>query len=63
MAIRRRSIKEFIFELIKIGWIKLNEDPEHSRFWKLINEEDGKMFGVFSAAEKAFIYDWIAGVI
>ena len=55
------QVEEFILELIKIGWIKLNEDPEHSRFWKLINEEDGKMFGVFSAAEKAFIYDWIAG--
>ena len=27
----------------------------------MINDEDGKMFGVFSAAEKAFIYDWIAG--
>lgn len=54
-------VEEFIFELIRVGWIKLNEDPENSRFWKLIDHEDGKMFGVFSAAEKTFIYDWISG--
>lgn len=56
------QIEEFIFELIKVGWIKLDQEPENSRFWKLINDKDGKMFGVFSVAEKAFIYDWIAGI-
>lgn len=54
-------VDDFIFELKNKGWIKLNQDPEQSKFWKLINDEDGKMFGVFSAAEKSFIYDWIAG--
>ncbi|WP_336950867.1 iron-containing redox enzyme family protein [Acinetobacter sp. AS167] len=55
------QIEDFICELINIGWIKLNQDPEHSRFWKIINDDNGKMFGVFSVVEKAFIYDWIAG--
>ena len=55
------QIEDFICELINIGWIKLNQDPEQSRFWRIINDDDGKMFGVFSAAEKTFICDWIAG--
>lgn len=55
------QIEDFICALINIGWIKLNEDPENSKFWKLINDDNGKMFGVFSVAEKNFIYDWIAG--
>lgn len=55
------EIEDFIFELIKIGWIKLNQPPEESKFWSMIHNDDGKMFGVFSAVEKTFIYDWIAG--
>ena len=55
------QIEEFIRELINMKWIKLNQDPKYSRFWKIINDSDGKMFGVFSAAEKSFIYDWIIG--
>lgn len=55
------SVEEFIFELVRIGWIKLNQPPEKSRFWQMIHDEEGKMFGVFSAVEKTFIYDWIAG--
>ena len=55
------QIEDFIYELSNIGWIKLNEDPKQSKFWRIINDVDGKMFGVFSAAEKMFIYDWIYG--
>ncbi|MCL6243410.1 MULTISPECIES: iron-containing redox enzyme family protein [Acinetobacter] len=55
------SVEEFIFELVRMGWIKLNRPPEESRFWQMIHDEEGKMFGVFNAVEKTFIYDWIAG--
>jgi hypothetical protein len=49
--------------MIDTGWIKKNEAPEQSRFWKLIEGEgdQAKMFGVFSGYEKQVIYDWIAG--
>ena len=30
-------------------------------FWKLIDDDRGKMFGVFSYPEKQMIYDWIQG--
>ena len=43
------------------GWFKRGADPRESRFWKLIEGERAKMFGVFSAYEKQVIYDWIAG--
>ena len=43
------------------GWFKRNQDPQNSRFWKLIHSEKAKMFGVFSAYEQQVIYDWIAG--
>ena len=55
------KVEEFIFELIRLGWIKLNAPPEESKFWQMINDEEGKMFGVFNAVEKTFIYDWIIG--
>lgn len=43
------------------GWFKRHQDPQNSRFWKLIQSEKAKMFGVFSAYEQQVIYDWIAG--
>jgi len=55
------KVEEFIFELIRLGWIKLNAPPEQSKFWQMINDEEEKMFGVFNAVEKTFIYDWIIG--
>jgi hypothetical protein len=30
-------------------------------FWRMINEENGKMFGVFNPVERQIIHDWIAG--
>ncbi|MDR9576744.1 iron-containing redox enzyme family protein [Acinetobacter nosocomialis] len=41
--------------------IKFNTDPEQSVFWRMINEENGKMFGVFNPVERQIIHDWIAG--
>ena len=54
-------VEEFIELMIEKQWIILNQDPEASRFWKLISHEEGKMYGVFNATEKQIIHDWIAG--
>ncbi|AXY56660.1 iron-containing redox enzyme family protein [Acinetobacter chinensis] len=54
------NVSLFVQVLKDNGWIRLNEDPSNSRFWNMLND-DGKMSGVFSDIEKAFIYDWIAG--
>ena len=54
-------ISEFIQILIDKQWIIKNRPVEESRFWKLIHDSDGKMFGVFNATEKMLIKDWIQG--
>ncbi len=43
------------------GWFKRHQNPQNSRFWKLIQGEKARMFGVFNAYEQQVIYDWIAG--
>ncbi len=55
------SVVAFLDALIRKNWIKLGEDVQESRFWKLIDDDRGKMFGVFSYPEKQMIYDWIQG--
>lgn len=55
------KIHDFVNSLIENGWIKRDQDPQLSRFWKLIEGDTAKMFGVFTAYEKQVIYDWIAG--
>lgn len=55
------QIETFLQALIKRGWVKLNQDPEQSRFWQLIAGPRAKMSGVFSSFEMQLIYDWIAG--
>jgi hypothetical protein len=52
---------EFLAALEAAGWIKRNEAPENSRFWKLINGERAEMFGVFTNYEQQLIRDWITG--
>lgn len=42
------------------GWIRRGEDPEQSRWWKLIDGPTAPMFGVFTAYEKQLWHDWIA---
>ena len=54
-------VEEFVELLIEKQWIKMDQDPEESRFWQLISHEEGKMYGVFNSTEKQIIYDWIAG--
>lgn len=51
----------FIEALQQHGWILRHQDPQASRFWKLIQGDQAQMFGVFTAYEKQVIYDWIAG--
>ncbi len=53
--------EEFLHQMEVEGWFKRHTDPRQSRFWKLIEGEQAKMFGVFSAYEKQVIYDYIAG--
>ena len=55
------QLPTFLDSLEQMGWIKRNQDPEESRFWKLIHGERAKMYGVFTAYEQQLIYDWIAG--
>jgi len=55
------EIPSFIAALEKAGWIKRGEDPDNSRFWKLLQGDRAEMFGVFNAYELQAIYDWIKG--
>ncbi len=54
------EVKRFITVMKAKGWIRLGSDPCESRFWQMIHLDNGMMSGVFSAAEKQVIYDWIA---
>lgn len=51
----------FLDALQARGWIRRHEDPQHSRFWQLVQGEGAAMFGVFSAYEQQLLHDWIAG--
>lgn len=55
------DIAGLINHLTEQKWIKFNTDPEQSVFWRMINEENGKMFGVFNPVERQIIHDSIAG--
>ncbi len=55
------QIPSFIAALEKAGWIIRNQNPENSRFWKLLEGDRAEMFGVFNAYELQVIYDWITG--
>ena len=56
------EVELFVAAMENEGWFKRHQDPQNSRFWKLIEGEKAKMFGVFSPYEQQVIYDWIAGV-
>ncbi len=55
------QIADFLKVMIEKGWIVRDAPIEQSRFWKMIDDPDGKMFGVFNATEKQIIKDWIQG--
>jgi len=53
------QIPSFLGALEGAGWFQRGEDPEHSRFWRLIQGERAEMFGVFSSYEQQVLRDWI----
>jgi hypothetical protein len=55
------QLPAFLASLEQAGWIKRHQDPQNSRFWKLIHGERAEMFGVFNDYEQQLIYDWISG--
>ena len=56
-----QQMPSFIEAMENSGWLKRHRDPRESRFWKLIQSEKARMFGVFNAYEQQVLYDWIAG--
>lgn len=55
------KIPGFLEALQKTSWIKRNRSPEESPFWRLIDGEGAKMFGVFNRYELTLIHEWISG--
>lgn len=55
------QLPAFLDSMQQSGWIKRHQNPEMSRFWKLIEGEQPRMFGVFNSYERQLIHDWIAG--
>lgn len=53
------SSREFLKALESAGWIKRNQDPANSRFWRLIEGPRAAMAGVFSGFEQQLLQDWI----
>jgi hypothetical protein len=53
------QMRGFLGALEQAGWIQRGEEPEHSRFWRLIQGERAEMFGVFSSYEQQVLRDWI----
>jgi hypothetical protein len=54
-------IPAFLEALQQHGWIRRNQDPQQSRFWRLLEGPQARMFGVFTGYEMQLIHDWIAG--
>lgn len=52
---------DFLAAMEREGWFTRGQDPQQSRFWKLIQSDKAKMFGVFSPYEQQVIFDWMLG--
>lgn len=50
----------FLKTLEEKRWIIRNEDPQKSRFWRLIDGPQAPMTGVFDGYEKQLLHDWIS---
>jgi hypothetical protein len=55
------DIPQFLATLERRGWIQRNQDPDNSRFWRLLHGDRASMFGVFTPNELQLVHDWIAG--
>lgn len=53
------EIVDLLNALQSAGWIRRGENPEQSRFWRLITDEQAPMFGVFDGYEQQLLKDWI----
>lgn len=53
------STGQFLGALERANWIVRGQDAEQSRFWRLIANNGGEMFGVFDAHERQLLRDWI----
>ena len=53
------EMADLLKTLQSAGWIRRGESPEHSRFWRLLTDEQAPMFGVFDGYEQQLLRDWI----
>lgn len=53
------SMGDLLRALQNSGWIRRGADPQHSRFWRLLTDEQAVMFGVFTDYEQQLLQDWI----
>ncbi|RUR40843.1 iron-containing redox enzyme family protein [Vreelandella populi] len=53
------EIADLLRALQSAGWIRRGENPEQSRFWHLLMDEQAPMFGVFNGYEQQLLRDWI----
>lgn len=53
------EVADLLTALQSAGWIRRGESPEHSRFWRLLTDEQAPMFGVFDGYEQQLLWDWI----
>ena len=53
------TIADLLKALQSTGWIRRGEQPERSRFWRLLTAEQAPMFGVFDDYEQQLLRDWI----
>lgn len=51
----------FLDELVRSGWIRRGRPAAESRFWRLLDQQGGPMFGVFDGYERQVLHDWITG--
>jgi hypothetical protein len=55
----RGEMAGMLAALQSAGWILRGKDPQESRFWRLLTDEQAPMFGVFSPYEQQLLSDWI----
>jgi hypothetical protein len=53
------QVAQLLEALQSNGWIRRGQEPEQSRFWRLLTDEQAPMFGVFDGYEQQLLSDWI----
>jgi hypothetical protein len=57
------QLPAFLESLEQGGWIKRHQNPERSRFWRLLEGEHAEMFGVFHAYERQVSMTGLPGTV